>query len=269
MRYDNAELLRQLAAEYVLGTLHGAARRRFETLLETDEEARFQRDFWEQRLSEFGQVLSPVAPPLDVRAELLRRAAPPVMNATSDPVRLPVARRRRKRSVWAYAAGFATAASLALAFLLGQHYSDTDVAKPNVGRSPVATTMAAGPSEPGEAWPIYAAEVRIPGSAKGWLLSLTPDHEHLIAVASDDFFQSGRQQLQLWCLVPDSDPVAIGVLPSEKDASVTFQIPAEVRGRDQVTFAITLEPIERATDNESRRPVGPVLNQTRNLVDAI
>ncbi|TDU26870.1 anti-sigma-K factor RskA [Panacagrimonas perspica] len=268
MRYDNAELLRQLAAEYVLGTLHGAARRRFEKLLETDEEARFQRDFWEQRLSEFGQVLSPVAPPLDVRAELLRRIAPTVASVP-EPLRLPAVRRRRARSVWAYAAGFATAASLALAFLLGQHYSDADVSRPQMGRSPVATTTAAGPSEPGDAWPIYAAEVRIPGSAKGWLLSLTPDHEHLIAVASDDFFQSGRQQLQLWCLVPDTDPVAIGVLPSEKDASVTFQIPAEVRGRDQVTFAITLEPIERAAARASRRPVGPVLNQTRNLVDAI
>jgi anti-sigma-K factor RskA len=269
MRYDNAELLRQLAAEYVLGTLHGAARRRFEKLLQTDDEARFQRDFWEQRLSEFGQVLSPVAPPLDVRAELLRRVSPPVANTTPDPVRLPAMRRRRTRIVWTYAAGFATAASLALAFLLGQHYPDAHVTKPHVGRSPVAMPVATGPSEPGDAWPIYAAEVRIPGSAKGWLLSLTPDHEHLIAVASDDFFQSGRQQLQLWCLVPDADPVAIGVLPSEKDASVTFQIPAEVRGRDQVTFAITLEPIERAAESESRRPVGPVLNETRNLVDAI
>ncbi len=267
MRYENAELVRQLAAEYVIGTLRGAARRRFEKLLETDPEARFQRDFWEQRLGEFGQALSPVAPPVDVRTELLRRIAPPIAIVAPDPVRLPAGHRRRRRSLWAYAAGFATAASLALAFLLGQHYPDS--AEPLAGRNPVATTLAAAPADAGEAWPIYAAEVRIPGSVKGWLLSLTPDHRHLIAVASDDFFQSGRQQLQLWCLVPNADPVAIGVLPSEKDASVTFAIPAEVRGRDQVSFAITLEPTERAAERDPRRPVGPVLNETRNLVDAI
>ena len=268
MRYDNVDLVRQLAAEYVIGTLDGAARRRFEKLLETDAEARHQRDFWEQRLAEFGQVLRPVAPPAGARAELLRRVAPQPA-AASTPLPPARSRRQRRRSLWAYAAGFATAASLALAFVLGQQFASHDpTAEPRAGRSPVAPTMAAGTHEEREAWPIYVGEVRIPASGKGWLLSLSPDHEHLIAVASDDFLQSGRQQLQLWCLVPDGEPVAIGVLPSEKDASVTFVIPAEMRGRDQVTFAITLEPIE-PSERAARRPQGPVLDESRNLVDLI
>lgn len=258
MRYDNAELLRQLAAEYVIGTLQGGARRRFEKLLETDEEARAQRDFWEQRLAEFGQVLSPVAPPLGARAELLRLTAPSIAVAGTA----PLSRRRRRRTVWACAASFATAASLALAFLLGQRYATEP--RPRVGESAVVVTVAEAPRE---AWPIYAAEMRMPASTMGWLLSLTPDRERLIAVAADDFFQSGRAELQLWCVVPGADPVAIGVLPSEKDGSATFEIPASVRGHSEVTFAITLEPLEHA--GEGRRPSAPVLNQTRTLLDSI
>ena len=112
MRYDNPELLRELAAEYVIGTLRGAARRRFEALAEQDAELRLQKEFWEQRLAEFGQVVPPVPPPASARTALLRRAG-----ATAA---VP-ARRCRRRSTWAYAAGFAAAASLALAFLLGRH----------------------------------------------------------------------------------------------------------------------------------------------------
>ncbi|MGQ0530462.1 MAG: anti-sigma factor, partial [Panacagrimonas sp.] len=63
MRYDNPEVMAQLAAEYVIGTLRGRARRRYERLMQTHAEARAQTEFWEQRLGEFGQALQPVAPP--------------------------------------------------------------------------------------------------------------------------------------------------------------------------------------------------------------
>lgn len=269
MRYDSLELKRQLAAEYVIGTLRGAARRRFEAMLETDEEARFQRDFWEQRLAEFGQVLSPVSPPVVARAELLRLTSSP---ATRNPVLTPpLFGRRRRRTVWAYAAGFATAASLALAFLVGTHYAvSPDSSKPpRMGRSPVAVAAVAGEA-PREAWPIYAAEMRMPASSMGWLLSLTPDHERLIAVAADDFYQSGRAQLQLWCMVPGADPVWVGMLPSEKDQSATFVIPPSVRGREQVSFAITLEPIQpQPGTQQARKPSAPVLNESTTLIDKI
>lgn len=260
MRYDNPELLQRLAAEYVIGTLQGGARRRFEKLLGTDEEARFQRDFWEQRLAEFGQVLSPLAPPLGARVELLRLTATSIATANAAPVAV---RRRRRPAAWTYAAGFATAASLVLAFLLGQRHAERP--EPRLGKSPVAVAVAEAPRE---AWPIYAAEMRMPASDMGWLLSVTPDRERLIAVAAEDFFQSGRAELQLWCVVPGEDPVAIGVLPSEKDASATFEIPASVRGHSEVTFAITLEPLEQHA-GEERRPSAPVLNQTQTLLDSI
>jgi anti-sigma-K factor RskA len=267
MRYDhNPELLRQLAAEYVIGTLRGRARRRFEEVLAASEEARFQRDFWEQRLAEFGQALRPVSPPAEARTQLLRRAMePPVPHVSAKPSRR-ASRRRRLRGIWAYAAGFATAAGLVVAFLLGQRMT----LAPSEPATTVTSirTAASAVVEPEDlnAWLIYAGQVRMPGSSMGWLLSLTPDHRQIVATAADDFLQAGRAELHLWCMVGGSAPVALGVLPSERDASVSFDVPPSVRGRSEVVFAITLEPHGSRSDNG---PSAPVLDQAQTLLDSI
>lgn len=261
MRYDNPELVRQLAAEYVIGTLQGAARRRFESLLESSEEARMQRDFWEQRLAEFGQALRPVTPPQLVREQLMDRAGIPL----AAPLRAgPSRRRRRRRVLWGYAAGFATAAALVASFLLGQRH--TVVPAPPVHTLPtIALQVPEQVPEPApEASSIYAAQVRMPSSSMGWLLSITPDHDRLIAVAADDLLQIGRHRLHLWCLVPGSDPVSLGDLPTARHASTMFAIPQSVRGHDQVSFVVTLEPQEGTA---TIGPAGPVMNQARSLTD--
>lgn len=267
MRYEhNPELLRQLAAEYVIGTLRGAARRRFEAVLAQSEDARFQRDFWEQRLAEFGQVVRPVQPPATTRELLLRVAAAPQITPTSV-CRPRQSWRRRRRALWTYAAGFATAAALVAAFFLGQHWTPGDLATtPRSTPGGMASRAAAGPSpEDLQVWPIYAAQVRMPASSMEWLLSVTPDHRQIIATAADDFFQAGRAELHLWCMVRGA-PVSLGVLPSERHASVSFDIPASLRGQTEVTFAISLEPQGRARGGG---PTAPVLNQSPTLLDEI
>lgn len=266
MRYEhNPELLRQLAAEYVIGTLRGAARRRFEEVLDESEEARFQRDFWEQRLAEFGQIVRPVVPPTEARTQLLHRAAQPGVVPAARPRR---SMRRRRRALWTYAAGFATAASLVVAFLMGQRSTLVDSTQPSASAPIVSASRAVAPPprEDLQAWPIYAGQVRMPGSTMGWLLSITPDHRQLIATAADDFYQAGRAELLLWCMVNGAEPVALGVLPSERDANVAFDIPASVRGQAEVTFAITLEPKGRPSKGG---PSAPVLNQSSTLLDSI
>ena len=56
MNYNRADLLDRLASEYVLGTLHGAARRRFDKLLSESPAARAAVQAWEQRLGTAGSV---------------------------------------------------------------------------------------------------------------------------------------------------------------------------------------------------------------------
>lgn len=63
MNYLDPPLADMLAAEYVLGTLHGAARRRFETLLRAHPALSNRVHEWELRLNRLAQFVSPTAPP--------------------------------------------------------------------------------------------------------------------------------------------------------------------------------------------------------------
>lgn len=62
MKPTHPELRRRLAAEYVLGTLHGGARRRFELWLRSDPALRREVTGWEQRLVPLATTLPEIAP---------------------------------------------------------------------------------------------------------------------------------------------------------------------------------------------------------------
>jgi anti-sigma-K factor RskA len=82
MNYDHPELLDRLASEYVLGTLRGRARRRFEQLLrELPAAAAAARD-WETRLAGLASVMPAASPPqrvwqaIEARTQAPRAAQP-------------------------------------------------------------------------------------------------------------------------------------------------------------------------------------------------
>lgn len=62
-RYQDPELIERLAGEYVLGTLRGLARARFERLAEERPHVRHAVDDWVQRLAPLAQQIPEVAPP--------------------------------------------------------------------------------------------------------------------------------------------------------------------------------------------------------------
>ena len=62
MKYQNPKLQRMLAAEYVLGTLHGRARARFRRLLTHDVMLRHEVQDWERRLAGLNGQFRPEAP---------------------------------------------------------------------------------------------------------------------------------------------------------------------------------------------------------------
>ena len=269
MNYTHPELLRQLSAEYALGTLRGRARRRFERLLRTSPDARAEVGFWEFRLSEFGQDLPPVAPPARTRAALLQRAAPsgdadlqsaPPATAKHTRFRRSMRRRRALRR-WLSAA----AASIALlaAFLTGQRYS----VAPELPDEPVAVRHATvlPPNATEESFDppgLYLAQLRLPASSMGWLLSLSPDHRQLTVVAADDYYTQGRQRFQLWWISPTQGPLPLVALPAQRFASTAVEIPREVLGESQVVFAISLEP---QSGPRGKEPSGPVLSTSPRI----
>jgi anti-sigma-K factor RskA len=106
MNYNRPELLDRLASEYVLGTLRGRARRRFEQLLLSLPAARTAGGEWERRLARLAEPVPRVVPPERVwRAIDARTAARPAAAAAP-----------RKSSWWSTswkpALGFAFGAAL-------------------------------------------------------------------------------------------------------------------------------------------------------------
>ena len=66
MNYDNPELIDLLASEYVLGTLKGRARKRFERLMSTHEWIRTSVWRWEAQLMPMASAVEEVSPPEQV-----------------------------------------------------------------------------------------------------------------------------------------------------------------------------------------------------------
>ncbi len=73
MKYEDPRLLDSLAAEHVLGTLRGRARRRFEKVCASSTAARGTVHRWEDAWAGMSAALTPIAPSAGVWAQIERR----------------------------------------------------------------------------------------------------------------------------------------------------------------------------------------------------
>ncbi len=115
MRYTDPALLEHLASQYVLGTLHGGARRRFERLQADRADIRLQVTSWEMRLGQLAQSVPPQqvsnrlwpaiaarTQPFSAQAAKADQRAPSRAGGTSSPVPMPA----RPGWGWLKPAGF-------------------------------------------------------------------------------------------------------------------------------------------------------------------
>jgi anti-sigma-K factor RskA len=238
MNYDKPELRRRLAAEYVLGTLAGPARRRFQRLLETDSSLRQDVAWWENRLHTLYGGLAPVRPRAEVWDDIQRRlgndlkGAPIVGNVDTA---LIAANESRFWRFWA-SVSTAIAAVFALALLLR---APTPVP---VAPAPVATSAA----------PSWVALLQMPNSTMHWTVSLSPQRGEMTAAAGGEPPALDGHSPELWWLSPQG-PVAIGVLPLTGGG--TMQLPKGMGG-GEIKLAVSIEP---AGGSPTGKPTGPVV----------
>jgi len=223
-----------LAAEYAIGTLRGAARKRFERLARTEAAVRAELYFWEIRLAGLARALRAVAPPPSVWLSLQRRIdtgnTVPLRGAEAAPKPVPQA-----VPLWRVAAGIAAAIAVVAVVLLNQ--------KP----------PAPGLAQTQPAVPTYLAQIKLPDSDMRWALSLKPASGLMNVSAAGSYPQLGAHSLELWW-ISSQGPVAIGLLPSSGQGNMP--LPRNFSAAQAITLAVSLEPVGGSPTGQ---PTGPVL----------
>lgn len=174
MNYNNQELLDGLALEYILGTLQGQARKRFQRLLVSSAQARQTLWMWEQQLTPLAERLTPISPRPEVWQQITRR-----LGWQTEPS-------KAKYSIplsWIFAA----AASFFAVMLLLQPLQ----------QGPTLQQVAILQAEDAKAW---------------WAISKTRDQLSIRALSAVQ--PSAVQDYELWMLPADGlAPISLGLLP--------------------------------------------------------
>jgi anti-sigma-K factor RskA len=221
---DNAPLRDKLAAEYVLGTLKGGARRRFEGWMHNDAALRQLTAQWQERLAPMAEFSGRRAPRAAVWRNIERR-----LNLKA-PVPAWQFWRNESLTFWR-GLGVASSAMAALLVVV------------------MATrTMDA---------PVVDYVASLTDDKAQTALLLTGDSRHqalnvrLVAnapVASD-------KTLQLWAVPKQGHPRSLGVLASHGE--VKLALDARATGSDVALLAVSLEPKGGSPDPNG--PTGPIL----------
>jgi anti-sigma-K factor RskA len=227
--YSRPTLANRLAAEYVLGTLRGPARRRFDNLLLSHPALRDAVVQWQAHLNPMSLGLAEEAPSPQVWRAIQQSLDGGPSQASHAPARQGF---WASLGFWRGFSAFATVATLAFGLLL---------ANPAPTQAPLIVVLSAAGAAGGVANAAFIASV----SGDGKAMVTRP----LMNVS----VEAGRS-LELWSLPPEAGaaPRSLGVI-SESGASV-------VKRGDVMTntaaFAVTLEPLG---GSPTGKPTGPVL----------
>lgn len=227
MRYRNPQLRDKLAAEYVLGTLRGRARARFESLMRYDPALRSVVTNWEDRLTPLARAASEIAPPARVWDALSKRVA-------GD------ARKPRWRESLALWRGLATAGAT-LALVLAVVTGLTPESEPPMSMVAVMNDTQGQPAMT-VSWPsmkaVHDPYIRI---------KVTQKHP---TMAPDTAWE-------LWMLPSgEGKPVSLGLITTDVDQVIKLK--PELASRIESAWGIAMS-IEPKGGSPSGTPSGPVV----------
>lgn len=224
MKLRGNEALREhLASAYVLGTLKGGARRRFEGLMHDDAALRRTTHEWNERLGAMAEFVTPRQPGAQVWNAIERRL-------DLRPAGRLASWRDRSLAFWRTLA-LASSAVAALLLINVTSYRDDAPAVTDVATLTDAQAQTA--------------------------LVVTADRERKLlrvrVLAGAPLTQ--QQVLQLWAVSRAGQPRSLGLLA--RDRELTLPMPAGAIGDDVAMLAVSLEPAGGSPDPKG--PSGPIL----------
>lgn len=222
MNYQRPQLIEELAAQYVLGTLRGRARRRFERVCARNANAYNAVQRWEDRLVDLLAGVVPVAPSALVWDRIKFR------------VRRDSALRPKKAFAtfgnWRFAAA-AGIAALAIAFGLWS------------GFGPRSAQQLAN----------FVDQQQVPL----WTVEAPRDREELRISAAENLALDPTRAYELWALPGDgAAPVSLGLMPRSGRGTLQLNDAQRLALSRSRQIAISLEPWG---GSPTGAPTGPVL----------
>jgi anti-sigma-K factor RskA len=221
MDYSHRRLVDRLAAEYVLGTLRGGARRRLEALLPAHPLMRDAVSQWEQRLMPLAAHVKPVEPSAAVWRRVEARLFAPARPAGVW----------QRLSLWRALAGMATAATVAMVIVSTREPPPA---------APIVVVLASNPQAAQALNASFVASV----SADGRALVLRP--------VNDVALTPGRA-LELWAVPPQGAPRSLGLV---RESGATTVLRTQLL-HDTAAFAVSVEPAGGSTTGA---PTGPIVS---------
>ncbi|GEB70864.1 hypothetical protein PC2016_3422 [Pseudoalteromonas carrageenovora] len=207
MNYDKPELLDSLAGQYVLGTLRGLARKRFQRLLLTSNKAREATSMWEQNLNNLASAITPKIPNDEVWVQIMQR----IENKPQSSKTVV----HTKPSIWRTWSFVATAACIILAFLV------------------IQPTTSVKQTE-------QIALVQNQDKQSLWFIDVNA--QGLAIKASSQLVAQTNKDYELWMILKGQDtPISLGLLPKQGDKLLLKD--KRFKAFDIALLAVSLEPI--------------------------
>ena len=242
----------EVAAQYVLGTLSGDARERFEAQMLLDDDLRQLVAQWEQRLLPLVTVLPPVEPSpetwMAIEKRLFGARTAASAGSAASAVRMPW----WQRFGWAPAlAGTVLVAGISAMItsnVINQRQRD-------------ATQSAQSAQAPQSPQSTLVATLSDAAGVTSVLLKFQPVAGDRLTVVSVTTLRTpnvtASQSLELWTIAPGASPRSLGLLPTAANAgNAAFSARGTVGATD--TLAISVEPSGGSTTGA---PTGPVILQ--------
>ena len=230
MNYNRPELRDALASEYVLGTLHGRARRRFQQLLKDDPTLQAAVEFWQRELVPMAAPLSVAAPSPGLWAGIAARVAP--SRAAAQPGWFE--RWFGVRALGGLAAGLMMGVGV---MLVG----------PQLQRAP----------QSGQQLPESYAGFLQDTQGRATMLVSSLRHGKVVDIKLlRPVDLPPDQALQLWALPKDGAPLPLGVVPAQGKGHITISGTSEQWLSNVTELAVSIESKARAP---VPAPTGPFI----------
>lgn len=215
MNYQTPSLRRALAADYAIGLMSLAARRRFEQLLLEDAALRVELARWQENLASLTEALPEHAVPERVWQGITARIEPQELHVP------------QKRPFWNWLRATVAIGLLVIAVTLGVIYNRDDAR--------YSATLVSADAQP--ALKVQAHENYL-------------QVEPLTLAAIDP-----GQSLELWAIPADGKPISLGVIPAGGKGKVELSDTQKVLIGKPIALAVSLEPKGGSPTGQPTGPV--------------